>query len=445
MMRRTILVSLGLALGHSAAHAQDSLVVLSLDRALTLARGQNSAITIARLQVEAAAEEKSSVESSYFPVLSTTVNYGVYNNPQQIVIPGGAFGEIDNIPIPRDSVAIAQGGERPFWLAVTLAQPLTQLFKVGEGEAAAAAGVATAEARARAVSNDVAVLVLEAYAALAVAATQRAAAELNLRAATERQTEADAAVAAGEALEVVALEARTGVLAAEQDLLEAQNAEDDAAIDLAILLGLPPRTRFDLVEPEGVERDETPEQVYRSGAMQSNPDLAAAEARSEEAHRVLSATKLDYVPDVTLFGTYIHQNQTAFYTQNLFNVGIRLSWTVFEFGKRANTVGEKRAVAAEADAHLRSVRSRVEGDVEKSVRKLDRSWLSIEVAREALATREQTARIKADQAAAGTIEISEATEAAAAALEAAANLQMAEYAYRVARAQLERVVGTVDY
>ena len=90
-------------------------------------------------------------------------------------------------------------------------------------------------------------------------------------------------------------------------------------------------------------------------------------------------------------------------TENNGLVGLKMNWTLLDFGKRSGQVHERQAQVAEAEENLRQVENRVRVEIEKEVRKVRRAETGLEAARESVAARAEMRRITANQVEAKTV------------------------------------------
>ena len=157
----------------------------------------------------------------------------------------------------------------------------------------------------------------------------------------------------------------------------------------------------------------------------------------------MSAARAEYIPEVEAFVQYIHENGAPFVSPNTGAVGLNLKWTVFEFGKRHGQVLERRAEVAQAEESLAQARRRVQVDVEKAVRKLNRVETALDSARQLLASTTEARRVTSDRVEAGTANQSALLDAEAAISGAQADVLRAEYDRSVAAADLARVTGSL--
>ena len=101
----------------------------------------------------------------------------------------------------------------------------------------------------------------------------------------------------------------------------------------------------------------------------------------------------------------------------------------------------REAQFIEAEANLRLVTDRISVDLEKAYRKLERTQMMVDVAREALALRKEGERISGDQLKAGLTSDAKNAEAAAATRGAEVDELQARLAYELALAEIARLTG----
>ena len=195
------------------------------------------------------------------------------------------------------------------------------------------------------------------------------------------------AVDTGVALEMKAVEVKAQIAQTQHARGQLQDAVADMKLELADLTGLPLDTDFDLAAPDASASDSAPTATGTvQVALARNPEIEAASHQIEKARAGVSAARAEYIPEVGAFVQYIHENGAPFVSPNTGVVGINLKWTVFEFGKRRGQVSERRAEVAQAEENLAQVRRRVQVDVEKAVRKLNRAETALDSARQLLAS-----------------------------------------------------------
>jgi outer membrane protein TolC len=216
-------------------------------------------------------------------------------------------------------------------------------------------------------------------------------------------------------------------------------------LELADLAGLPLDSELVLEFPmEPSVADPAPEPAAATElALAHNPEIEAASEQVEKARAGLRAAKAEYIPEVGAFAQYIHQNGAPFLSPNNGAIGLHLTWTAFEFGKRRGQVAERSAQVAQAEENLARVRRRIQIDVEKAVRKLNRAETALESAKQVLASITEARRVASDQVEAGTANRSALLDAEAVLSGAQADLLRTNYDRSIAAADLARLVGTL--
>jgi outer membrane protein TolC len=122
-------------------------------------------------------------------------------------------------------------------------------------------------------------------------------------------------------------------------------------------------------------------------------------------------------------------------------IGLRLEWTLSEFGKRTGEIRERKAQSEQAAESLRQTENRIRINVEKGVRKLRQTGFEIEAALAAFKAGTERRRIVANQVEAKTVNASALIEADARLSEAQAKLFEARMNRATAQADLEALSG----
>jgi len=416
---------------------------LTLEDAVAMALDQSHGLEAARQSVVEKGSVADAAHANYFPRLLTDINYTAYNSSQGIVLPRGSLGVVPGLgPFPDVDSRVTQGGEA-FLLAVTsLQQPLTQIHKIGLAHDLALAAYDSAQADLAGVEQAVVIGTTRTYFGLLIARKRLEVAEQRVEVAQAQVAQRATAVASGTALDVAGAEAQVGALQARQALMEAQDQSEDLRYRLTDLLGLPADTPLELVSPEDdsvFEPDSL--ETYVAAALSDNPEVQIAQALVDKARSGVALARAEYIPDVSLVGTYIFTNAAPFLPRNTFGVGIQANWTIFDFGQRRGVRNERGAQLAKAQANLERVRGQVRGDVESAYRGLRRSEVQLETAQEAVRLRVELARLRGLQTRSGA-ELDEVRMGAEADRgEAEAQLLGARLGYRLAVLELRRLSG----
>jgi multidrug efflux pump subunit AcrB/outer membrane protein TolC len=426
-----------------AAHAQTR--TLTLDEAVSLAARHNSTVKIAGEKANQMDARIREARASYFPSLANDSSTMHISNQQRIEIPQGALGVYPQTgPLPGSTVSLAQGNSNFLLSTTTLSQPITHYFRTHAEVNAARADAAGARADSRRAADEIAFKVKDLF--YAILATERRcdAIGAQIRAAQQRTVETRDAIDTGVALEMKAAEVRVQIAQAQHARGQLQDAVADMKLELADMAGLPLDTELALTAPAGPEPDPAPEAASAvKAALAHNPEIDAAAHQLDKGRAAVSAARAEFIPEIGAFAQYIHENGAPFVSPNNGAVGLHLTWTVFEFGKRRGQVSERQAQVAQAEENLAQVRRRVQIDVEKAVRKLNRAETALDSARQLLASTTEARRVTSDGVEAGTANESALLDADAAMSGAQADVLRAVYDRSVAAADLARLTGSL--
>jgi outer membrane protein TolC len=435
--RASALAAASLLCAHSVLAAE--VRHLKLEEAVRLALEQNRALKIARFKVKENQERKAEARSDYFPTITNQSNALHISELQNIVIPAGSLGT----GVPPQSASLDQGKQTLISSGTMIAQPLTQLLRIRQENRIAAAEIATSRQELRSSENEVALKVHALYFGILVAQLQKKAAEQETSFATESMRENENDVRQGSALQIAAIQSRAELLEGQQSVLTSELQIEDEMTELNDLLGLPLDTKLELDSEVATDFEIQGKTEYVQAAWQENPEIRAAEETVTKARAGVAAAKTAYIPDVTAYVRHSYQDGVPFLVRNFGTVGVNLSYTLWDFGKRRATVREHATQLAEAEENLERLKEQVAVDVERSYNKLERTKNMVNVAAQVAKLRQESERLAKDQASEGVVLISDVRHAAAANYKAKADLLQASLAYLLARAELERTVGRV--
>jgi outer membrane protein TolC len=414
---------------------------LTLKEAVELAINQNHSLRIARLKIVENEQKKSGERASYFPVIKDLFNASESSGIEHIVIPAGTFGQVQGQLVPGSPVTIPQGLHHLALNEASISQPLTQLIRIREANRIAAAEVAISRADLKKVENQVAVDVHRLYFGILIAGLQKRAAEEQIAYAKQEQRESAEGVRNGSLLRVSEIKADTDVLQGQQAVLTADLQLSDLNTEMDDLLGLPLDAKLDLqpIEPAGPDR--RPLEEYIQTAWANNPEIASAEESIKKARAAVTSAKSEFIPDITAYASDTSQNGVAFIVPNFATVGVRLSYDVFDFGKRRAAVREHEAQLAEAEENLKRLKDSISAQVERGYNALERTKNLVAVADKLVALRRENERLSGNQLTEGVVTMVNKLEAASATYKSQVDFLQANLNYLLAWAELKQTIG----
>ena len=327
---------------------------------------------------------------------------------------------------------------------VYLSQPIVDLRAVNDARAAAANE--RAERLGVRSARDLVTLVAVNLYLEAVAASSRieaAHAQQDTAAAVFKQTSdmKQSGVVAG----IDVLRAQVQMQNQRQRTIRAENEFEKAKLQLARAIGLPSGQRVTLTDriPYAPLADVSVESALKT-AFDNRADYLAARERLAAAEASRRAAADDHLPTVHMDAVYGAIAQTPSDAHPTFRVAATLRIPIFDAGRSTGRRLESEAEFNRRRAELEDFRGRVEYDVRAALLDLRASAQQLEAAQSTvtLAGQElEQARDRYAAGVAGSLEVTQAQEAVAAASE---TLIGALYTHNLAKASLARAVGTAE-
>ncbi len=230
-----------------------------------------------------------------------------------------------------------------------------------------------------------------------------------------------------------------------QRSIAAENEFEKAKLQLARAIGLPPAQPFTLTDRipyaplAGVSLDSA-----LKTALENRADYLAARERLAAAEAARRAAADDRLPTVHVDADYGAIGTTAADSHPTFRVAATLRVPIFDAGRATGRRLESEAELRRRRAEVEDFRGRVEYDVRAALLDLHAAAEQLEAAQANVTLAGQQLEQARDRFAAGiagSLEVTQAQEAVAAASE---TLIGALYAHNLAKASLARAVGTAE-
>jgi outer membrane protein TolC len=176
-------------------------------------------------------------------------------------------------------------------------------------------------------------------------------------------------------------------------------------------------------------------------ALESHPEIAAAQAKVEQATAAERLAKRQYIPDVEAFARYSYADNVPFLVHNFGTFGVHLGYDLFDGGRRNAAIAEHKAQLAQAKENLARVKEEVELHVQTAYNRLERTRQMMKVSEEVLVLRTESHRVYVQQLQGGSALHSQVAAAEARELEAKTLLLQSQLEYIQANDEMTEAMG----
>ena len=440
-MMRVMAVSL-VAMLASVARGQDGPPpageVLSLDEAVKLSLQGNRSIQNAALQVKRADADVGAAKAQRLPVFDVQVLAGRTLSPVRITVPGGAFGEFESTgPIPSQDTVVDVPAGTSALVSASVAQPLSQLYKVGLGVKSNELSRDIDREKLRAERASVVNEVKRLYYTLVQHQSALQAAEDQVKTYRELDRVVAEYVSRETALPADRLDVQAQLRAGEYKVLSLRNALATEKEQMNSLLGRELDYDFSLAAIPEASFEEVDLEAAVAHAIERRPELRQARLQVDQADTGRRIKKAEYIPDVSLAVTYLTFTSVHL---NVAQVGMQLKWQPFDFG-RGKELAASTLQLEQAKLGVRETESQVRIDVASRVRKLHEARGLLEAQRIAREAAREKLRVTTKRYETEAALLKDALQAQATLGDANAEYDEALLGVWTARSDLEKALG----
>ncbi len=315
--------------------------VLTLKEAIDSARTQNLDIQQLDAKVQAAAQLTWKGWSTYLPQIGATAQIVRNQYEVSFAIPTGTGDPITTVVQPL----VQTQGQVRLNQAIIAPQAILIIQNAYKAER-------TIDYNVQQARRDILFGVAQLYYDVASLQELTAVQERQVVLTKERERDSRVRFEAGTGTKVGLLRAEIDRAQAEQDLKRAQIDFQRARLALATALDRP--DDFDIVIPTSPPAPKGAN--LEQQALDLRPDVKAAAEALDLAYGERMRIYMQYLPNIGVFGAYNYAT-TGTFNPNAFTwqVGIGLTWNIFDGGLREASIREQSARIAEADAFKRQV------------------------------------------------------------------------------------------
>jgi outer membrane protein TolC len=416
--------------------------VLTLDRAIELARANNREIKRANFDIFRQREASAEAKTSYFPRFDTYLLATELLTPLDFTIKAGQLGTFPSTgPIPASNTDLHTAARPVAIASVTVTQPITQIrrirFSVAEQRLNEELSRQTYSEQEQKSVSDVRRVYYSLLQSQSQAESQRATIQAleELGRLTEQRLQQQAALKA-DSLRIKAEEAK-----AKYQLLVVEDALSDRKEALNRLLGRDLLVEFSVQPVSPTLPEEVDLRAARTLALAQRPEIKIASLKKNQANLETRIEKTRYVPDISVQANYVTPAGINFLPQNIGGVGALLTWQPWDWGQKRHSIAqrviaENQAVLTEEDA-----RDQVLLEVDSQFRKLREARAQLAVAETARDAEQERLRNQTDAYSQQAILLSELLKQQASLATAEDQYRQALLGFWTARADFERALG----
>jgi outer membrane protein len=250
-------------------------------------------------------------------------------------------------------------------------------------------------------------------------------------------------VSAGTRPEIDLAQARTDVANGRAALINAENAYGLAKAQLAQAMGDFSGTDYDVVDEEmpPIDGEDLPPETLVAKAMSARPEIVVLGRRVEAQNKTLTSTRATYYPVLAANGGASETGTSLSSLGPAWNIGVNLTWPVFEGGLVKAQVREAEANVAVAEGDLQIERLQIRVDVTQAALNVRAAKSALTAAEDAAESAREQLRLAEGRYTSGLGNAIELGDAQLAFTTAESNLAQARYRLWSARADLLYSLG----
>jgi outer membrane protein len=435
------IISLTLAMA-AAGQERTSEDVLTLDRAIELARANNRENKRAKFEIDKQREALAEAKTAYYPRFDSYLLATELLTPLDFTIKAGQLGTFPSTgPIPSSKVDLHTAARPVAVASITVTQPITQIprirLAVAEQRLNQDLSRQTYSEQDQQLVSEVRRVYYSLLQSQSQAESQRAIIHSleELGRLTEQRLQQRAALKA-DSLRIKAEEVK-----AKYQLLVVQDTLSDRKETLNRLLGRDLLAEFSVQPVSSALPEELDLTAARRLALAQRPEIKIASIKKNQANLETRIEKTRYLPDVSIQANYMTPAGINFLPQNIGGVGVLLTWQLWDWGQKHHNLAQKVIAEREAVLSEEDARDQVLLDVDSQFRKLRQATAQVAVAETARDAERERLRNQTDAYSQQAILLSDLLQQQASLATAENQYQQALLAFWTTQADFERALG----
>jgi outer membrane protein TolC len=416
--------------------------VLTLDRAIELARANNRDTKRAKFEIDRQREAWAEAKTQYYPRFDTYLLGTELLTPLNFTIKAGQLGTYPATgPIPGTNIDLHTPA-RPIAIAsITATQPITQIprirLSIAEQRLNEDLSRESYAERDQQVVSDVRRAYYSLLQSQSQAESQRATIHSleELDQLTDRRLQEKAALKA-DSLRVKAEEER-----ARYQLLVIEDTLSDRKEALNRLLCRDLMVDFSVDPVPAVLPQELDLQAAQKLALMQRPEIKMASIKERQANLETRIEKTRYIPDISIQASYLTPAGVVFLPQNIGGIGALLTWQPFDWGQKRHNIAQKVIAEHQTALTTEDTRDQVLQEVDSQFRNLREAKAQLAVAESARGAEQERLRNQTDAYAQKAILLSDLLQEQASLATTEDQYRQALLAFWTTRADFEKALG----
>ncbi|MEI6669266.1 MAG: TolC family protein [Acidobacteriota bacterium] len=348
--------------------------VLTLDAAVALAVKENRGVQLSAIDLAKAGEVVAQARTRRLPKIEANVLAGQTLVPMEFAIPMGALGVFAATgPIPAHNATVTTPRTFSGLVNLSMAQPLTQLVKVGLATRDARVGEELARETLHEQQRNTVLRVKDTYYQVAQAQAQISGAKASLAYLIELSALVDRQFAEQTVLQSDVLTMKGQVLQQQYQVLVLENALASSKETLNHLLGRDLRTDFAVEEQPVPGADDLDLAAARANAIAQRSEIRMAGLQTKKADIEIRRQRAEYLPDISVQLSYLSLSHVSFVPKQSVSAALLLQWQPFDWGLTRHKIAELEGGSRQAALSVEDARQRVDLDVNATFRSLTES------------------------------------------------------------------------
>ena len=416
--------------------------VLTLDRAIELARANNREHKRAKFEIDKQREASAEAKTAFYPRFDAYLLATELLTPLDFTIKAGQLGTFPSTgPIPSSNVDLHTAARPVAVASITATQPITQIRRIRLGVAEQRLNEDLSRQNYAEQDQQLVRDVRRAYYSLLQSQSQAESQRATIHSLEELGRLTEKRLQERAALKADSLRIKAEEVKAKYQLLVIEDALSDRKEALNRLLGRDLLAEFSVQPVTSPLPEELDLAAARKLALAQHPEIKIASIKKNQANLETRIEKTRYFPDVSIQANYLTPAGINFLPQNIGGVGVLLTWQPWDWGQKHHNIEQKTIAEHQAALSEEDARDQVLLDVDSRFRKLGETRALLAVAETAREAEQEKLRNQTEAYSQQAILLSDLLQQQASFATAEDQYRQALLAFWTARADFEKALG----